>query len=69
MRNPLHSLTGRFMVYSSLVLLLLMGVVFAYQSSIIRSHAEASLFDKGRTMAISLSKSLQSLTELDLRTE
>lgn len=68
MRNPLHSLTGRFMLYSSLVLLLLMGVVFAYQSSIIRRHAEASQFDKGRTMAISLSKSLQSLTESDLRT-
>ncbi|CAG7653206.1 methyl-accepting chemotaxis protein [Paenibacillus allorhizosphaerae] len=68
MRNPFHSLTGRFMIYSSLLLLALMGVVYAYQSAQIRKDVEQQLLDKGRTMAISLSRSLQSITESDFQT-
>ncbi|CAG7645172.1 hypothetical protein PAESOLCIP111_04895 [Paenibacillus solanacearum] len=68
MKNPLHSLTGRFMIYSSLLLIALMGAVYVYQSAQIRKDVEQQLLDKGRTMAISLSRSLQSITESDFQT-
>lgn len=68
MKNPLNSLTGRFMLYSSLVLLILMGMVYAYQWNAIRQNVEQQLLDKGRTMAISMSRTLQSITESDFKT-
>jgi methyl-accepting chemotaxis protein len=59
---------GRFMLYTTAVLMLLMGSVYAFQSNQIKKDVEQQLHDKGRSLAIALSKSLQSVTEADFQT-
>lgn len=63
-----NSLTGRFMLYSALVLLLLMGAVYAYQAKLIQEDAEQQLLDKGQGLTIAMSKSLQTIAESDIQT-
>lgn len=67
MLNRFSSLTGKFMVYTGVVLLALLGAVFALEWYVIGENAEAQLLEKGSGMAISLSRTLQSITEDDIR--
>ncbi|WP_284642890.1 methyl-accepting chemotaxis protein [Paenibacillus silviterrae] len=63
-----QSLTGRFMLYTTGVLLVLMGSVYLFQSNEIRKDVEGQLLDKGRSLAMALSRSVQSVTEADMQT-
>lgn len=62
-----HSLTARFMLFTGVILLILIGAIYAYEWNKIRVDAEAQLFEKGSAMVISLSKTLQSIAEDDIR--
>ncbi|NHN32031.1 methyl-accepting chemotaxis protein [Paenibacillus agricola] len=62
-----HSLTARFMLFAGIILLVLIGGIYAYEWDKIRADSEKQLFEKGSTMAVSLSKALQSITENDIR--
>jgi methyl-accepting chemotaxis protein len=63
----IHSLTARFMLFTGLILLVLVGAVYVYEWDKIRTDSEAKLFEKGSAMAIALSKTLQSIAEDDIR--
>ncbi|TDF94515.1 methyl-accepting chemotaxis protein [Paenibacillus piri] len=63
----IHSITVRFMWITGLVLLVLMGGIYAYQWQEIRKDAEDQLYQKGSSLAISMSKTLQSIAEDDIR--
>ncbi|MFE5322512.1 methyl-accepting chemotaxis protein [Paenibacillus sp. NPDC056579] len=67
MLNRFASLTGKFMTFTGVILLVLMGVIYAYEWQVINRDAEAQLLEKGNSMAVSLSRTLQSITEDDIR--
>ncbi|WP_282938325.1 methyl-accepting chemotaxis protein [Paenibacillus sp. RC67] len=67
MTNGFVSLTGKFMAYTGIILLALMGGIYAFEWYEINKDAEAQLLDKGNSLAIALSKTLQSITEDDIR--
>jgi methyl-accepting chemotaxis protein len=62
-----HSLTARFMLFTGLFLLILIGVIYTFEWNKIRMDSENQLFEKGSTMAVALSKTLQSIAEDDIR--
>ncbi|MBE1443597.1 methyl-accepting chemotaxis protein [Paenibacillus sp. OAS669] len=61
------SLTGKFMAYTGIILLALMAGIYAVEWHEINKDAEAQLLDKGNSLAVALSKTLQSVTEDDIR--
>jgi methyl-accepting chemotaxis protein len=67
MFNWTHSLTARFMLFTGIILLVLIGAIYAYEWEKIRIDSETQLFEKGSAMVTALSKTLQSITENDIR--
>ncbi|NOU92070.1 methyl-accepting chemotaxis protein [Paenibacillus sp. LMG 31456] len=67
MFNWLHSITVRFMLFTGVFLLVLIGGIYVYQWQEIRKDAEDQLYQKGSSLAVSLSKTLQSIAEDDIR--
>jgi len=67
MTNWFSTLTGKFMIFTGVILFILMGVIYSFEWHEINEDAEAQLLDKGNSLAIALSKTLQSVTEDDIR--
>lgn len=55
------------MAYTGIILLVLMGGIYSFEWYEINKDAEAQLLDKGNSLAVALSKTLQSITEDDIR--
>ena len=66
MINWFVSLTGKFMMYTGVILFALISVIYSIEWYTVGKDAEAQLLDKGNSMAISMSKSLQAITEDDI---
>lgn len=66
MNKWLHALTTKFMLVMGAALIIVVSVLIVYEWRETRSTVEEQLLNKGRQLAISLSLTLQSITEQDI---
>jgi methyl-accepting chemotaxis protein len=62
----LESLTGKFLLITGTVLLLLFTLLYLYRFNAISKPIEQQFMEEGKALAISLSKALESITETDM---
>ncbi|MCI3920605.1 methyl-accepting chemotaxis protein [Paenibacillus sp. TRM 82003] len=61
------SLTGKFLLLTGTTLLVLFGGLFVHRFQEVAKPIEAQFMEEGKVLAISMAKSLESITETDLR--
>lgn len=68
MKMGLRSLTNKFMLVMAAALVIIVSVILMYEWKSTRIAVEQQLLDKGRTMVLSLARTLENVTEQDFKT-
>lgn len=68
MKMGLRSLTNKFMLVMAVALVIIVSVILIYEWKSTRIAVEQQLLDKGRTMVLSLARTLENVTEQDFKT-
>lgn len=68
MRFSIHSLTNKFLIVMAAALIIVVGTIMVYEWQATKESIEDRLLTKGKGLALSLSHTLQNVSEQDMKT-